>query len=53
MSAWTVFRVTILLLALFLGVLLVAAAKTHDAVDGSATADDEACLSLSSNLRIA
>ncbi len=53
MSAWTVFRVAILFLLLFLGVLLVAAAKTYDAVDGSATADDEACLSLSSDLRIA
>ncbi len=43
----------ILLLLLFLGVLLVAAAKTHDAVDGSATVDDETCLSLNSHLHIA
>ena len=53
MSAWTVFRVAILFLLLFLGVLLVAAAKTHDAIDGPATTDDEACLCLSSDLRVA
>jgi hypothetical protein len=53
MSAWTMFRVAILLLLLGLGVLFVAASKTHDAIDGSATDDDAACLCFSSNARAA
>jgi hypothetical protein len=53
MSAQTVFRVAILFLLLCLGVLFVAAAKTYDAVDGSATDDDEACLCFTSDVRAA
>jgi hypothetical protein len=53
MSARTVFRIAILLTLICLGVLLVAAAKTYDAVDGSVTDDDAACLSLRSDFRAA
>jgi hypothetical protein len=53
MSAWTILRVAILFLLICLGMLFVAAAKTYDAVDSSATDDDEACLYFSTDSRAA
>jgi hypothetical protein len=53
MSAWTIFRVAILLMLLCLGMLFVAAAKTYDAVDGSATDDDSACVGVISDFHVA
>ncbi len=53
MIAKTVFRVAILLLLGCLGMLFVAAAKTYDAVDGSATDDDVARLCFNSDFRAA
>ena len=48
-----VFRVAVLLMLLCLGMLLVAAVKTHDAIDGSVTDDDQAQLVLSPDSRAA
>jgi archaellum component FlaF (FlaF/FlaG flagellin family) len=53
MIAKTVFRVAILLLLVCLGMLFVAAAKTYNAIDGSATDDGEARLCFSSVFRAA
>ncbi len=50
MSARVIFRLLVLLLSLGLGMLLVAAAKTYNAVDGSASDDGDACVCFSSDL---
>ena len=51
MKARIVFRVALLLMLLCLGMLLVAAVKTHDAIDGSVPDDDHTQLVLDSDSR--
>ncbi len=53
MKARIVFRVVVLLMLLCLGMLLIAAVKTHNAIDGSLTNDDHTQLVLNPNSRAA
>ena len=53
MKARIVFRVAVLLMLLCLGMLLVAAVKTYDAIDGSVPADDHTQLVLNPDSRAA